>query len=143
MIIVKEISADKTYDIRRKVLRENIPLTEKIIGDLDSSTLHLGAFIKSEMVSVATFLKNEHDFFDGNQYRLGGMATLKEFQKKGFGKQLILIACKKLKEQKADVIWCNARVTAIDFYKKLGFQTKGDEFDIPLIGGHFIMFKNL
>lgn len=143
MIQVREISASQAYDIRKDVLRRNIPLTEKIKGDFDDTTIHLGAFVDNTLVGVATFLQNDHDFFKGLQYRLAGMATRDDYQKQGLGKQLILESEKVLTDKNVEVLWCNARVIALDFYRKLGFVTKGEEFDIPLIGGHFIMYKEL
>ena len=143
MIQVREISASQAYNIRKDVLRRNIALTEKIKGDFDDNTIHLGVFINNVLVSVATFLQNDYELFNGLQYRLAGMATRDDFQKQGLGRQLILKSEKILKDKKVAVVWCNARVVALDFYRKLGFVTKGDEFDIPLIGGHYIMYKEL
>ncbi len=143
MFQVREISASQAYDIRKDVLRRNIALTEKIKGDFDDTTIHLGVFINNVLVSVATFLQNDYELFNGLQYRLAGMATRDDFQKQGLGRQLILKSEKILKDKKATIVWCNARVVALDFYRKLGFVTKGDEFDIPQIGRHYIMYKEL
>ena len=41
------------------------------------------------------------------------------------------------------MVWCNARINAVAFYKKEGFKIIGDEFEIPDIGPHFLMAKNL
>ena len=141
MIEIKLISAEETYEIRKKILRKNIPLTEKTQGDFEENTFHLGAFMKGKLVSVATFVENENSFFQGNQYRLRGMATDEDYQGKGMGRKLILKAEEILKERKADVLWFNARIVAVDFYMKLGYKIIGEEFDIQYIGGHFIMYK--
>ena len=141
MIEIKLISAEDTYEIRKRMLRKNIPLTEKTEGDFEENTFHLGAFIDDKLVSVATFVENKNSHFQGNQYRLRGMATGENYQGKGLGRKLILKAEEILKERKVDVLWFNARVVALDFYKKLGYKTIGEEFDIQYIGGHFNMYK--
>jgi ribosomal protein S18 acetylase RimI-like enzyme len=141
MIEIKLISAEETYEIRKEILRKNIPLTEKTEGDFKESTFHLGAFIDGELVSVATFVENKNSYFKGNQYRLRGMATDRVYQGKGLGRKLILKAEEILKVRKADVLWFNARIGALDFYKKLGYEIIGEEFDIQYIGGHFNMYK--
>ncbi|MFT7497450.1 MAG: ribosomal protein S18 acetylase RimI-like enzyme [Porticoccaceae bacterium] len=141
MIEIKLISAEETYEIRKEMLRKNIPLTEKTEGDFKESTFHLGALIDGELVSVATFVENKNPYFQGNQYRLRGMATDKVYQGKGLGRKLILKAEEILKVRKADVLWFNARIGALDFYKKLGYEIIGEEFDIQYIGGHFNMYK--
>ncbi|PHR69357.1 MAG: GNAT family N-acetyltransferase [Lutibacter sp.] len=143
MVDIKFISTEETYKIRREILRRNISLTEKNEDDFDKTTFHLGAFIDDKLVSVATFMQNDHKYFEGFQYRLRGMATLNEFQGKGLGKELILKAEEVLKVKEVDVLWCNARVVALGFYKKMGFKIKGPKFDIPLIGDHYEMYKML
>ncbi len=146
MIEIKLISPEDTYKIRRVILRKNIPLSEKSEGDFDKDTFHLGAFIEGELISVATLIKNESSFFEGSQYRLRGMATSENYQGKGLGKKLILKAEEILKERKVDVLWFNARIVALEFYKKLGYKIIGEEFDIQFIGTHYTMskkFKNV
>jgi ribosomal protein S18 acetylase RimI-like enzyme len=143
MIDIRFISTEETYKIRREILRKNIPLTEKNKDDFDEDTFHLGAFVDDKLVSVATFMQNNHHYFKGFQYRLRGMATLDAFQGQGLGKALIISAEEILKQKNVDVLWCNARVVAIDFYKKLGFKIKGSKFDIALIGDHYEMYKML
>jgi len=143
MTIIKEISAPQAYEIRKNMLRKNIPLTEKIKGDFDESTIHLGVFTEDVLVSVATFLQNDNESFKGLQYRLAGMATKEGYQKKGYGKKLLVTAENILKDRDVSILWCNARVIALNFYKKLGIITLGEEFELPLIGSHFAMYKEL
>lgn len=141
MITVKEISAEKTYPIRKEILRKNIPLTEKNDQDLDETTFHLGVFMDDKLVGVSTFMKDDSSYFSGFQYRLRGMATLEEYQGKGIGKAMLEKSYELLQEKGVDVLWCNARIIALNFYKKLGFEVVGPEFDIHLIGPHYVMFK--
>ena len=42
-----------------------------------------------------------------------------------------------------DVLWCNARMVAIRFYKSLGFKIIGDIFNIEGIGPHYYMYKEI
>ena len=48
-----------------------------------------------------------------------------------------------LKHKNCDIIWCNARLIALDFYKSLGFKINGKECNIKDIGSHFLMWKSL
>ena len=50
-------------------------------------------------------------------------------------------AFKLLQKKDVDIIWCNARLGAFNFYKKLGFEVIGDIFNIKDIGPHYYMFK--
>lgn len=143
MIRIKEISPQESYDIRRDVLRENIALTEKMDGDFDVSTIHLGVFKNIELVCVATFMQHDSDHFKGFQYRLRGMATKKRFQHNGFGRIILEEAIKILTSKGVSVLWCNARVIALKFYENSGFKIKGKEFNVHLVGPHFVMYKKL
>jgi len=48
-----------------------------------------------------------------------------------------------IKEKKGDLLWCNARLVAIEFYKKVGLKTIGNQFNISDIGPHYVMYKKL
>ena len=143
MIQIKPILAEETYAIRLEVLRKNISLPHKFKGDFDKETFHLGAYLNGELVGIATFMKNENSLFNGNQYQLRGMATLEKVRGLGAGKKIMVDAFTILKNKNVNYLWCNARVEAVPFYKKLGLQTLGNEFLIKQVGPHFIMYKKL
>ena len=88
---VRQISASDTYKIRQQMLRPGRDIAECIFqGDDDDQTIHLGAFIDKNLVSVASFYFNNNPRFNENvQYQLRGMATLPEHQNKGFSKELL------------------------------------------------------
>ncbi|MFK5879429.1 MAG: GNAT family N-acetyltransferase [Flavobacteriaceae bacterium] len=143
MIRIEEITAPQAYKIRKDVLRDGIPLTEKMDGDFDESTIHLGVFVDGVLACVATFMQHDSLYFSGFQYRLRGMATHIAYQHKGLGKIILEWAEQLLTQKNVDILWCNARVVALGFYKKSGYQIIGTEFVVHLIGPHFVMFKNL
>lgn len=143
MIEIREISTQNTYEIRKEVLREDIPLTEKMDGDFDPNTFHLGAFLNDELACVATFMQHNNKHFEGSQYRLRGMATHKNYQHKGLGKEILKEASRMLLNKNVDILWCNARIFALKFYKNCGYKTIGNEFDVNLVGPHFVMYKEL
>lgn len=140
---IKPISAQETYLVRQPVLREGRPISDCAFeGDEESSTLHLGLYFKNKLIGVATFLKNSNPVFsEKEQYQLRGMAVLKEFQKKGLGKLLLLKGEQQLM-QKSDLIWLNGRERAVNFYKSNGYSAVGEPFLIENIGLHCIMVKN-
>jgi len=135
---VKEIPSKDVLYIRSQVLRSNQSSDKCIFqGDKEESTFHLGAFSDNKLVSVASFYfgKSEH-FSEKHQYRLRGMATLKEHQGKGYGKALIKTALPVIKRNQCDLLWCNARTTAMGFYESIGFSTESEEFSIDGVGPH-------
>ncbi|WGH75505.1 GNAT family N-acetyltransferase [Tenacibaculum tangerinum] len=140
MIKIKNISAQETYKIRLAVLRKNIDLPHKFQGDEDNNTFHLGAFNKGKQVGIASFMKNSFGDFEGSQYQLRGMATLPEVRGMGAGKMLIEEAKRILKTQGVEALWCNARKEAVGFYKNVGFQTIGEDFEVEKVGPHYKMY---
>lgn len=143
MIRIEKIKAEDTYSIRKSVLREGMTLSHEMAGDHDDDTLHLGLFDQDELVCIGSFMKASKPGFKGCQYQLRGMASAKGSQGKGYGKKLLLAAEQLLKDKNVDLLWCNARVVALDFYNKLGYRSIGDVFEVDQVGPHFLMFKNL
>ena len=143
MVEVRKITAGETYEIRLKVLRINSPLSFKFQGDLDGDTFHLGVFENKKLLAVASFVKSTQSLLKGSQYQLRGMATLESFQNLGFGKILLQEAEVRLRSLNTEVLWCNARVIAFDFYKKQGFEFFGKIFEIEDVGPHAVMVKKL
>lgn len=145
MYHIKQISAEEAYTVRQPVLREGRPIEDCVFeGDKNDNTFHLGLYVKSELIGVATFMNNKSNLFsEENQYQLRGMAVLKEFRHQGFGKLLIDEGEKILVQKKVDLLWFNAREIAVEFYKSKGFLISGDAFTIPNIGIHYVMLKKL
>ena len=141
MIEIKKIEASETYYIRLEVLRKGIPLPVQFSGDEDLETIHLGAFKNGELIAVSSFMKAFNNSFKGEQYQLRGMATLPDYQGLGAGKLMMLKVFELFEESNVDCLWCNARIIAVDFYKKLGLKTFGDLFEIKYIGDHYVMYK--
>ena len=71
------------------------------------------------------------------------MAVLEEFQKMGFGEELLKHCENEIKLKKGNLIWFNARESAIGFYEKSDYQKSGDGFEIADIGIHYVLFKKL
>ncbi len=143
MKIIRQISPRKAAAVRKVVLRKNIDLPSVFEGDHDPDTFHFGIFDKEQLVGVVSYMKKNLSGFSGKQYQLRGMATLDEFKHKGYGSMLLNDTEIFLKEKGTCMIWCNARVKATGFYQKLGYTLYGNKFDIPKIGGHFVMYKVL
>lgn len=142
---VLRINPNDTYQLRQKILRPNGKIEDCIFeGDDDDQTFHLGAFIDGKLVSVSSFYFERHPDIDAvYQFRLRGMATYPEYQKKGYSSSLLKTGFPIIKQNLCSIVWCNARESAVGFYKKVGFKIQGKKFDIPNIGPHFLMVKNL
>lgn len=141
----QQITAQETYPVRHAVLRTGKPIeTCAFNGDDLTTTIHLGLFREKAIVGVLSFMKTDNDVFTiTQQYQLRGMAIDKLYQGKGLGNLLLNAGEQILKAKNVDLIWCNARRIATNFYNRNGYKTVGDAFEIPEIGLHYIMYKNL
>ena len=142
---VKRVSTRDTYQLRNKVLRPGRPVeTCHFEGDSEDQTFHLGAFIENKLVSIASFYFRKNDAFETeNQFQLRGMATLEEFRKQGLSRELLKVAFPMIKQNFCHLVWCNARVEASGFYEAVGFKAHGEVFEIPDVGPHILMYKEI
>ena len=142
-ITLKEINYFDTFPVRSAVLRKGKPIeTCFFLGDEAIYTTHFGLFIENSLIGVASLFKtNNENFEQKNQFQLRGMAILEEYQSSGFGKLLIEEIFNFIKINQTELLWFNARETAVSFYEKQGCIKKGASFEIPEIGTHFLMYK--
>ena len=142
---IQLINASDTYPLRKSILRNQLPLPVAFSGDMDPSTFHLGAIKRGERktVGVATFVVNSLPELTGAQCQLRGMAISETRQGAGIGTLLLLEGLRLLQNISCKYIWCNARVIAVEFYKKQGFEILGTSFEIKYIGTHYTMFKKI
>ena len=142
---IKVVAAKDIRPLRNLVLRPNLPI-ETTYYDLDNDieTFHLASIMYNTIISIGTFYpENDIELQTKNGYRLRGMATHPKFRRKSAATKLMKESFVLLKEKKCDVLWCNARLVAVEFYKSLGFKITGEIFDIPSIGPHYKMYKSV
>ena len=144
-MLIKEVKASKIRRVRHRNLRQGKPFsTTAYKKDNEKKTFHLACIHNNITISCATFYPENNKFFPNEKsYRLRGMATDTEYRKRGIGKKILLQAFEEIKKKKGTLLWCNARLIAVEFYKKLGLQTIGKEFDISDIGPHYLMYKKM
>jgi GNAT superfamily N-acetyltransferase len=143
MAIIKKISSAETFLVRHPVLREGKPIEScHFEGDDLETTQHFGLHLKRKLVGIISlFDKKNPAFLESKQCQIRGMAVLENHRKKDFGKALIIHSEEYCKNQGVDIIWFNARIEALGFYKKMGYQSLGIPFEIKDVGEHILMFK--
>jgi predicted GNAT family N-acyltransferase len=137
---VQIITAQQTYPLRHEILRPGLERKTCFFeGDHLKSTIHFGLFKDDHLLSVVTYVKNKHSLFDDpSQYQLRGMATASLHQGKGLGSHLLKESLGHF-QKNSPKIWCNARLVAVKFYQRHGFQINSQQFEIPGVGPHFVM----
>ncbi|TDQ08626.1 GNAT family N-acetyltransferase [Pedobacter metabolipauper] len=143
-MMIKYVLAEEVLPLRSMVLRNGLAPDQCIFPtDEIAGIFHLGCFVEDQLISIATFFPEDYPEKGESGFRLRGMATNPEFAGKGYGAALIKFAAQELTSANASYIWCNARSSAVVFYKKQGYEIISDEFEVPGIGPHFNMLKSL
>ena len=144
-ILIEQVILEVVIDTRHQILRAGQPRSSCYYPeDAYKHTVHFAAKLNDHVIGCASVYKESHpDFSLRQSWRLRGMAVLSVFQRQNIGSQLLDTCINHAIKNKGDIIWCNARLDAVKFYKQAGFKIIGDEFDIPDIGPHFLLAKNL
>ncbi len=106
------------YNLRWRILRKpwNQPLgSEK--DDKENQSIHIIACINDQIVGCG-----RGHFNSQTEAQIRYMAVEKDFSGKGIGTKILKALEKKLTEKGAKTIILNARVKAVTFYTKLGYE---------------------
>lgn len=142
---VKFIPAVDTYGLRQAVLRPHQAVSDMAFDNDDApDTFHLGAYDGTLLIGIVSLYKKSHaQLSQEYSWQLRGMAALPAYQGKGSGRLLVEAAVQEMKQRGGRGVWCNARVSAVKFYEKLGFKIFGEPFVIAGIGPHVVMRREL
>ncbi len=115
MAHIEQIAPELTWRIRRKVLYPDQAFEKAILED-DEEGMHLGLFDHNQLISVVSL------FIRGERMQFRKFATIPDFQRMGYGTQLLNYLTGIAIEHGCNTIWCNARKNASGFYTKFGFS---------------------
>jgi ribosomal protein S18 acetylase RimI-like enzyme len=124
---VRLVDAATVRPLRHAMLRAGRPAEESFYppDELDE-TIHLAAYVNDEVVGTVTFFPEP---LDGEPaWRLRGMAVDRALQNSGIGSTIMHEMTRRLREHGVTLLWCNARTSALGFYRKQGFEVVGEEF---------------
>jgi predicted GNAT family N-acyltransferase len=149
---VLEVDAEIVHPLRTSVLRPHYRegRLAEFEGDEAPTTHHFAIGPASESdgdepLGVVSYIQQAAPEGIEAQapWRLRGMAVVPEVRSEGLGSRLLEASLSRLSvlEPACDVIWCQARMTAADFYAQNGFERTGEPFEIPEIGRHVTMWR--
>jgi GNAT superfamily N-acetyltransferase len=124
--------------LRDDMLRRPLGLTftqDELEDEKDN--LLIGAFEDDIMLGCCMLVEEEP-----GTVRLRQMAVLNDLQGKGIGSALMQFAENLARDRGYKILTMHARKNAIGFYEKMGYRTKGEEFQEVTIA-HYVMEKKL
>jgi GNAT superfamily N-acetyltransferase len=138
---VAEVDAAATHDLRRRVLRRGDPGVDVTFPeDARDGAFHLAALDDGgAVVGVGTFFPEPYD--GRPAYRLRGMAVEPARQGSGAGRAVLDAGIARCRDAGAEILWANARDTALGFYGRAGMTVVGDGFDSIGIPHHVVVLE--
>lgn len=121
MYPIEQITQELTWKIRQKELNPELPLSEIKLEE-DDLGMHLGLFHDNKLITVVSL------FEYGDELQFRKFATDSNYQRMGFGKQMLAYILDYATEKKFKKVWCNARTSASKFYKIFGFEETNQTF---------------
>lgn len=129
---VVTISATDTHALRRSVLRFDTPTKDVEFTEDDwPGVVHLGLLLDDELVGTSSWVPRDYDGpGDGSHpaVQLRGMATARHLQGRGLGGVLLEAGIAEMRAAGHAMVWARARDAALDFYRRHGFEVRGDGF---------------
>lgn len=117
----EDLNRARSVRFRVFVKEQNVPREIELDAD-DQRAVHFLAFIAGRAVGTARVV------FNGKQAKVGRMAVLKSFRKKGVGRELLEQSLKLAWKKGVKSIILHAQVPVVGFYGKRGFQCVGRTF---------------
>ena len=130
MATVVEIETGDTYDLRRTLLRDGTASDRvEFDGDDLDTTFHLGAFVDDTLVAISTWMSRRYPDLPAHPaHQLRGMATTPPARGTGVSDELLIAGIRRCGEAGSTLVWARARVAALSFYRRHGFETRGHEY---------------
>ena len=125
---VKQIFSDeakaRAFGIRMRVFvsEQGVPRDIELDDD-DQHAIHFLATSSGRAVGTARLVMR------GKKAKVGRMAVLKKYRRKGIGTALLKRVIAAAKRRGARIIFLHAQITVIEFYEKMGFRCVGPVFD--------------
>ena len=141
-LLIRAVPTDEIRPLRHRILRPTQTYEDTLYpGDDLPETVHFGAFDGDRLVGIASLYREDRPGGPAPGWRLRGMATEPDVRGQGYGAAMLAAAVDHAAAAGGREVWCNARMVAVDFYRRAGFEVVSEEFDIPGIGGHVVMAR--
>lgn len=143
-VLIRRVAAEEVRPLRHRVLRPNQAVEETLYpGDDLADTVHLAAYdgdrAGGRIVGIASLYREGRAAGPG--WRLRGMATDASVRGAGHGAEVLAACIDHVATAGGGELWCNARMAAVGFYRRAGFEVVGEESDVPGIGAHVVMVR--
>lgn len=118
---VERVSAQAVLPVRQAVLWPDRPAEFSRVAE-DAEGWHFGVYADGQLACVASLFVSDGDV------RLRKFATLPEWQRQGLGSAMLRHCLDVSRQAGAQMLWCDARLDAVPFYRRCGLCEEGMPF---------------
>ena len=169
MGVARAVAVEVVGPLRARILRPGLPLEQSVYpGDDHPGATHVAVLVSGTsgsdadegdlfddevVVAVGSVLEEDPPPVlagsgevaaaapGGRFWRVRGMATAEGWRSRGLGGAVLHALLERAAAGGAEVVWCNARLPAIAFYRRADFREVGGVFEAPGIGPHVVMWR--
>jgi len=143
-VVISAVPRAAILALRHAVLRPNLPIETAMYPEDDHpEVLHLARVDEAGAVlSCVTFFPEPTRYAPGAvAWRFRGMATAADQRNRGIGGQLLEAGVTAVAARGGTAVWCNGRVAAAEFYRRHGFVSHGEVFELVPAGPHYVFVR--
>lgn len=142
---ISRLDVHRVRPLRHAILRPSAPLIRsEYPGDEAETTRHFGALAGCDLLGVATLIQESHPRFSTHRcWRLRGVAVHPTARRQGIGTALVKACLEYVAAQGGGLVWCFARVNALEFYFSLDFEKSEIRRYTPDGGEHLLLFHQV
>jgi len=142
---VRAIEPGETYALRRALLRPHQQSHEMTwSGDEHPDTLHIGGFRDERLVGIGTVHRQVMPGSgEPDAWRIRGIAVDHGHRGHGLGYLMLYRLVEHAASRGGRVVWANATAVSFGFFEHHGFVRRGDPFELPEIGPHYVVYAEL
>lgn len=120
-MVVGVVPLSEVWQLRQQVMYPFQDM-DMVKLDNDAEGTHLGMYDEEELLSVISL------FCSDKKVQFRKFATRMAFQRKGIGSALLQHVMDWAQANGYEVVWCNARLTAVELYKQFGMEPVGESW---------------
>ena len=142
---VRVIAPSDTYELRRALLRPHQRLNEMTWpADEHPDSLHVGGYRGENQAGIGTIHRQAMPgVSEPEAWRVRAIAV--DYGHRGYGLGATIL--NRLIEHAAvsggRVVWANATAASFGFFEHHGFRRRGEPFELPEIGPHYVVFAEI
>jgi len=147
--VIEKVARAEILPIRHSVLRPTLPPEAAEYPEDDHPDIfHLAVRDDTDATAAAGRILACITFFpervDGEPaWRFRGMATIATHRNRGIGGRLLEAGIDDVVRRGGSLVWCNGRDNAAAFYQRHGFVIRGESFELPPVGWHYLFVREL